>query len=311
MVSRNVVLLGPQRLEPTLIDAVEALGIRGEIGVVTAGWEERESEDAELNDHIGGRARNLRLFSRGETVFASDRELYGALQARHDALRRLQELYRMRLSHAVECARELLKRTDEDAVIERERQSAIEAVQALDAHHARNVREVLERFESEFAPVQRASVRPHIRELSAELGNLELLCIAGGHVGILLNRMRMFEVLDLWGDRPIIAWSAGAMVLASRIVLFHDSPPQGPGSAEVFDPGLGAYSGLLALPHASRRLRLNDPARIAMFARRFQPDIGAALDPRTRLDWDGERWRGASGTRYLDRTGSLREFGGL
>ena len=128
-------------------------------------------------------------------------------------------------------------------------------------------------------------------------------------MGILLNRMRMFEVLELWGNRPIIAWSAGSMVLASRIVLFHDSPPQGPSSAEVFDPGLGAYSGLLALPHASRRLRLNDPARIAMFARRFQPDIGAALDPRTRLDWDGARWRGAKGTKRLDPSGTLAEIG--
>ena len=44
-----------------------------------------------------------------------------------------------------------------------------------------------------------------------------------------------------------------------------------------FDAGLGLCRGLLALPDARRRLRLEDPARVALLARRFAPDLCAAL----------------------------------
>ena len=66
--SRRVILLGPQRLHPTLIHAVDSLGVRGRIAAVTAGWEEREGEDHELSAHLGGRSFNLRIWERGEDV---------------------------------------------------------------------------------------------------------------------------------------------------------------------------------------------------------------------------------------------------
>jgi len=50
----KVLLLGPQRFEPTLASAVRSLGIDGAIATVTAGWQERESEDDELREHVGG-----------------------------------------------------------------------------------------------------------------------------------------------------------------------------------------------------------------------------------------------------------------
>ncbi len=45
------------------------------------------------------------------------------------------------------------------------------------------------------------------------------------------------------------------MVVCETVVLFHDSPPQGAGNAEVLDAGLGLARGVIALPHARRRLR--------------------------------------------------------
>jgi peptidase E len=51
--------------------------------------------------------------------------------------------------------------------------------------------------------------------------------IAGGHIAVLLNRLRLFDLSAVLRERPVFGWSAGAMVLTSRIVLFHDSPPRG------------------------------------------------------------------------------------
>jgi len=73
-------------------------------------------------------------------------------------------------------------------------------------------------------------------------------------------------------------------------VLFHDSPPWGPGHAEAGEVGLGLVPGVVALPHASERLRLDDAGRVSRFARRFEPDACVLLDAGVRLEWmDG--WR--------------------
>ena len=79
-----------------------------------------------------------------------------------------------------------------------------------------------------------------------------------------------------------------------RIVLFHDSPPQGPGNAEVLEPGLGAVrrTSCRCRTHA-KRLRLDDPCGVALFARRFAPAPALPrLEPGdARMDWDGAGWR--------------------
>jgi hypothetical protein len=139
------------------------------------------------------------------------------------------------------------------------------------------------------------------------LAGTSALCLAGGHVAILLNRLRMLDVLGVAGEQPVFAWSAGAMAISERIVLFHDNPPQGAGNAEVLEPGLGIARGVVPLPHAKRRLWLDDAQRVALFARRFGPAVCAVLDERTRLDLDGERWRGVPGTLRLTEEGGTAE----
>jgi hypothetical protein len=107
---------------------------------------------------------------------------------------------------------------------------------------------------------------------------------------VLLNRIRLFGVAELAAGKPVFAWSGGAMVAAEKLVLFHDDPPQGAGNAEVLDVGLGVYGGLLPLPHAGRRLRLDEPLRVGLFARRFADELLVALDDRAVLRRVGGRW---------------------
>jgi hypothetical protein len=98
------------------------------------------------------------------------------------------------------------------------------------------------------------------------------------------------------------------MAVSERIVLFHDSPPQGPGDAEVLDWGMGLCAGVVPLPHASRRLRLDDPLRVALLSRRFSPAHCIPLDAGSRIDWNGEKWIPAVGTRVLGRRGAVRRM---
>jgi len=304
----RVVLLGPQRHDPNVNDVVASIDPKeGRIAVVTAGWEERESDDDELEEHLHRRAVNLELFARTDDVFERDPELFAAMRARHDALRELQDLYRVRLSHALDAARELLARPGDGELVETERAAAIDAVRDLDAHHLQRTIEVQAEFEERWRPMEREHVARHRSELESIVADASVVCVAGGHVAILLNRMRLFDAPSLFAGKPVVAWSAGAMALSERVVLFHDSPPQGAGDTEILQAGLGVCRGIVPLPHASRRLMLDDPVRVGLFARRFGPDVCVALDPGARVSWDGEGWHGLSGTERLSESGALEE----
>jgi hypothetical protein len=306
--SATLVLLGPQRLRPTLRDAVQALGVAGQVATVTAGWEEREGEDEELDAHLDGRTVNLGLFPRGELVFKRDPQVHRAFLERRERMGELAAVFRPRLRVALEAARELLRRRaapgSDGALLDPEIEHAIGAVADLDRHHLGRVREVDERFEDEARLAERESVLEQRGEVAGLLAGTEMLAIAGGHVGILLNRLRLFDVLSAHGPRPVVAWSAGAMALTGRVVLFHDSPPQGRGDAEVYGPGLGLAPGLVALPHARRRLDLEDTARVELLARRFAPDLCVAMDEGARLELDGNgAWTADGGARVLNAEG--------
>ena len=302
----QVVLLGPQRFRPSLRDTVRSLGVEGPVAVVTAGWQERESEDKELEAHLDCEVVDLLLYHRYDDVLSRDPELRAALRERQNRLKELQELYRLRLGHMLQAARELMAREGRGLFLREQRQAAIRAVRTLDRQHLRRLSRIHEEFAWQWQPAERAPVAHHRRQLAGMLGRASVLAIAGGHVSVLLNRLRLFDLLPLVAGRPIVAWSAGAMALADRVVLFHDSPPQGAGNAEVLDRGLGWCRGIVPLPHARRRLRLDDPVRVALFARRFSPSTCVILDETARLAWDGERWRAAPGTRALLRAGRVR-----
>jgi hypothetical protein len=307
--SRAVVLLGAQRFDPTLGDTVAALGLGGpkdgRIAVVTAGWQERESEDDDLSEHLAGRTVNLLLHRRAEEVFQHDSELSAAHRKRQEVLRHKQDFYRIRLEHELEANHVIRQRKAPPEIHEEEGAASVEAIRSLDEYHLRQCRRIHEEFEADVRPHERRWVARHRRQLALILRDCVALAIAGGHVASLLNRLRLFGITELLGDKPVFAWSAGAMALADRVILFHDSPPQGPGAAEVLDRGLGLVPNLVPLPQPETRLRLQDPERVALLAQRFAPARCIALPARAHVTWcDGVLER-PSGALELEARGSV------
>ena len=123
---------------------------------------------------------------------------------------------------------------------------------------------------------------------------------------------------------PVITWSAGAMALSDRVVLFGDRPPgRTYGCRRSWADGLGVYSGVLPFPHPRHRLPMHDPYQLALLARRFKgwtcllfddgvrvdltdgwpPPVGAGGSPGTARSGPGPRARdrGAGGIPVDDR----------
>jgi hypothetical protein len=309
-----IAVLGPQRHRPTVGRVLEALGLAdGErIATVTAGWEDRESEDAELHEHLWGKSFNLKLYERSDAALREDRELRKGVRWRTERLREVQEMYRIRVEHGLEAVHELFRReprANSADLLSVERAGAIDAIRALDEEHERIVGGIRDEFVERWRPFERPSVVRHRAEVEGHLSSCEVVCLAGGHVAILLDILRLFDFPGLIGERALVTWSAGAMALSERVVLFHDSPPQGQSSAEVLETGLGVVRGLLPLPHASHRLRLDDQTRVALMALRFQPLTCIPLDEGAQIVWDGKTWRALEGTQKLSEDGTLVEMG--
>jgi len=304
----HVVLLGPQRHHPTLVDAFRRVGASGPVAAVTAGWEERESEIDELTEHLGCDVVNLRLHERTEQIFQRDPEFLAGWQDRRARIREGRKLYRSRLRHAMRAVRGLALRTS-TALVDAELADAMAVVRDLDARHTAYVDGVHEEFRERWNPAERDSVRLQRERVSELLDGCDSIAFAGGHVAVLRNRLRLYGIADLIGERPVVAWSAGAMCVTDRIVAFHDSPPHGRRDPIVLDRGLGLCPGVVALPHAAKRLKLDDAARISIFARRLAPDICVALDDASGLLWDGKSYEllGA-GARRLRIDGSVSEM---
>lgn len=307
----SLILFGPQRLNPTLRPELDALGLDGQAAVITAGWQEREREIEELQQHIDRPVANLGLHERCEQVFSHDHELFQAHRARQDRLQAIQRLYRYRLDFVLEPARELMRRGGDPELLDRERTSAIEAIRLLDREHLMRMDEVHREFDHRWQVAKRPSLAKHREQIQELLSASSSVLIAGGHVAVLLNRMRMFGIAELIRPMPILAWAAGAMALAERVVLFHDSPPQGAGNPEVLDTGLGLYRGLIPLPHARQRLRLEDPVRVSLFARRFAPDTCVPLDEKmlVRRSQVGIGWETGQGALELGASGRVIPLG--
>ncbi len=314
----HVVLLGPQRHHPNVRATLDQLGVDGPIAVVTAGWEERESELDDLAEHLKCDTHNLRLYARAETALEQDQELFQARSELNDELRSLQSWYRLRLAHAMSAVRELDLQGQQDELspahlqreLSEELEHALGAVHVLDQHHRRRTDDVLNTFDEHMKPTERESIAKLRAKIRRTLSRCAAVTIAGGHVAVLLGRMRLFVLHELLGELPVVAWSAGAMAVTEQVVLFHDSPPQGRGDPEVLTGGLGLCPNLVALPHARQRLLLDDEQRVSIMSRRFAPASCIALDEGSRAAWDGKAWTLGAGTQRLGKDGSLQNGSG-
>lgn len=302
----TVVLLGPQRFRPTVRKTVRALDVEGPVATVTAGWQEREPDDAELDGLLDGRSVNLGLYGRWLDVHERDPELAEGIRQRAEVLDELQSVYTLWLSHAVAAVAELVARDIQARVATAALDDAVLAIRNMDRRHIELVDEVHAEFYDRWRPHERDVLAEHRAQVAAVLGTCAAVAIAGGHVGALLECLHLFNVAPALAGKPIVGWSAGAMALTERVVLFNDRAPDARSYTEILGAGLGLCSGVVALPHARRRLRLDDPVRVLTLARRFAPAACVILDDGARVDCGNEL---AAGTPVLTTDGRVRTLG--
>jgi hypothetical protein len=302
----SITLLGPQRFTPTMADVVRSLAIEGPVATVTAGWREREPDDAELDELLDGRSANLGLYGRWLDVLEHDPALVVANRRRVQVLEELQALYVVRLHHTLEGLYAMERRGGLPQVLDAAVEEAFDAIHQLDLRHLEQVAEVREEFFATCATPDRSNVAEHRAAVATILGHAGALTIAGGHVGVLLDCLRLFDVAASLDGKAVVAWSAGAMALTERVVTFNHFAPQGFTHSEIHDAGLGLCRGVVLFPHAHRRLYLDDPRRMATLSRRMAPATCVILDDGVRLDCSAARdWR-PQGVRTVGLDGSVR-----
>lgn len=303
-------LLGPQRPVLNLGDAIADAGLpAGPVAVVAAGWQEAEDDI----DDVAAAARrdvvNLNLYRRAEEVFAADPALLQAYRRRQDRLQELQRLYGQRLRRTMAAAREMLRSDGDEALVGPEQRHAIAQLRALDRHHLQRVQSLHSEFDAAFDVARHDLLSKHHAEIGTLLATVDTAVIAGGNVAVLLNRLYLFDVAKLLADKHVVAWSAGAMALAERVVLFHDNAPQGRRNPELLGRGLGLVPHHILLPDARHRLLTRDRTRLALFSRRFAPAACVTLDSGSVLAIEGERIARAAGAKQIAASGRLRRVG--
>lgn len=296
-------LLGPQR-NPRLDSVLTDLGISGRVALINAGWREREPDDELLASQAGGSTVNLKLWQRMQAVWEADPAFADADRRRRETLEELQELYLLGLDHVVSAIIALVHRTPRNAALGAQALADAEQVmRQLDRQHLARVAEVHAEFWAAWPPHERPAVATLRGLVAQELADAEAVVIPGGHVGVLVGALHLFNVAPLL-RAPVIAWGAGAMALTDTVVLFHDRAVHGPAVAEVFSAGVGLVHEVVALPGARARLDLSDTARMGIFARRFAPARLLLLDENAdvRFGPDGKLPPGA---RTLGSDGSV------
>jgi hypothetical protein len=285
--SVRAVLLGPQSGAGDLAPILDELELDGPLATITAGWQEWEADDDWLASESGRELKNLELYARADRIWAADPELREAHRAMQADLRLLQTLYRRQLSLAADSWMELLDTEGPERVVGPEREAALQVIRDLDERHLSRIAELRAEFGERMRVHERDAVARERADLQRILVDMPAVLLEGGHAAVLLNRIRLFGLRDALAERVVLGRSAGAMALCERVVLYHDAPAIGRGHAEVGMDGLGLVPGIVALPDASHRLRLEEPTRMRRLSLRVAPLRCAVLDRGDRAVWDG------------------------
>jgi hypothetical protein len=297
---------------------VRSLPPDGPVATITAGWQEREPDDNELSALLGTRDINLGLYRRWLDTQERDPEYARGERRLTELIAERQELYLLRLDHALQAVY-ALQHHSERADAQRGQTlrgqtlrsealtEAIAAVRELDQAHLRHVNTMRGEFFAALRPHDRPMIAAHRAAVADVLRGSAALVIAGGHVGVLADVLHLFNVAAALDSAPaaapVIAWSAGAMALTDRIVLFGDRSARGPGHAEVYGSGLSMLRDVVLLPHARARMLLDDTPRMAAFAQRFAPADCVVLEGGTRIETGSGDPAWPGGTRMLRADG--------
>lgn len=273
----HITLLGPQRT-PRLTQVIDALGRSGPFATINAGWREREPEDALLNDSLHSNSINLHLWQRMQQVWEADPDFAHADRERRHTLEEMQQLYLLGLDHAMSAIETLQRHQPRDPSVQRAAISDAEQIMRdMDARHLERVADLYATFWARTTPHERPAIARERDEISGLLAQAETVVLTGGHVGVLLGALHLFNIAPALA-KPVLAWGAGAMALTDRVVLFHDRATHGPTVAETYAAGLGLIRDTIALPSARDRLDLANHERMAVLTRRFDPAHCLLLD---------------------------------
>ncbi len=280
---RRVTLLGPLNDATNLEAEIGAFEVDGPVALITAGWEEGERNDAEIDRRLGGGSRNLGLYGRRLDVLSSDPEYADAERLLRTQLDELREQHQRRLRAALDGVDVMRTRfAGVPGGAGEQLTAAIDAVRTLDESHAAALSAAYERFYSAYPPHDRPVISGHREEVASIVGECAAIAIAGGHVGVLNDCLHLCNLASLIDAQPLLAWSSGCMAISERIVVIDDGDPASR-PAELYDIGIGVARGLVALP-VSDRLHGHDSNGLALLAARFAPRVCVVLDAGDRLE---------------------------
>ena len=306
---RRAVVLGPQPGRISLGPGLEALDLpSGPVAAITVGWRESEPVLKEVERELGQCGREavpLHIGERVGRVFERDAPLAEAHRALQEGLLAEERLYGARLRRAVETAREVVRLS----VAERYRapyaEQAWEAILAADRFHVERHAQLWQEFREAVGLHERPAVREEKEEIERLVSGAAAVVLTGGHVAVIRNRLLLLGMADALARLPVLGWSAGAMVLTPRVVLFHDRLPGGSARPEILGDGLSLLPGVALFPDARVRLDLDDRQSLSELSGRVAPDRAVLLDPGDLIHWAGGSWSAPDGIRLLSEGGEV------
>ncbi len=302
----SLTILGPERPEGALPGVLQKHGVTGPLALVSAGWRYDEARDEPLRTAVPNEVRNLRLYDRFRILEREAPDLISRYTAKQDALRRVKHRYRMRVQAGLASATAL--HAEYKDVSCRWFLQSIRHLQETDELFLAEARALHDRFESEAQPGQHPLVRRARETVREELAGCAALLIAGGHIGVLRNRCFFFDLGPVLNHQPLYAWSAGAMLLTERVLLYHDRTAYGPGTAEFLDHGFGLLRNTVFLPHARERLDLDNTLNLTVLVHRLAPRRVIGLE--NGAVYDNGAYTGAPGAAFaLHLDGSTHAAG--
>ena len=212
-----------------------------------------------------GRGRHLNLYGRLNDVLDSDQPFAMAALAHRDAVDELAGIYSLRLQRALDSVYAVQRRSVRTDLAASALADGVRVVQSIDQWYLDAVDQLRGELWAAAPAEDSEPIQRHRAEVAEAVGQASAIAIAGGHVGLLLRCLKLFAV-NLPAELPVVAWSAGAMSLTERVVLYNDRGPSGVIGSEVWDRGLGRAPRIVAMPHARRRLQMDDPMVLRVLA---------------------------------------------